>query len=119
LHPPSIAILNAGSPEGTASRLGMELMRFGFNVVSTMNYPRTLPLPDHSLSAVRKKPRSTDATYERSQSSVSMAKYLSTVLGLPSGTLDPQVELKNDPDVVLVLGREFRFKLLQTFLEQQ
>ncbi len=119
VHPPTVMILNAGSKEGSARKLGGELIRYGFDVIKTRNYSKS-PNPsfDHSSIAVNPSP-SDDAKdavvvagrLERARYSLLL---LSKILGVKqSETPDPTSFGDEQPDLVIVLGKDFHYTPLQ------
>ncbi len=120
LMPPSIVALNAGAKEGSARVLGGELYRYLFNVIKTRNLgPRGSKEYNESFIAVN--PRlleSTDALeVSRGKIATSVATMLSTTLKMKvEEHPDAVVFLQENPDIAIVLGKDFRYTALQDLL---
>lgn len=110
-NPPSILILNAGAKEGSARVLGAELYRYGFNVRKTRNFSKA-PNPsfDQSWIAVAKET-------EPQPSLKPSVTLLSSLLGLQTNTdVEETVFGEEHADIVIVLGKDFRYAPLQNLL---
>lgn len=108
---PSITILNAGAKEGYARVLGGELLRYGFNVVKTRNFGKA-PNPsfEHSWLGFR-----TDATPQPADTAKEASvNLLGRTLGIAvSKTPDIAAFGEEQPDIVIVLGKDYHYAPLQ------
>ncbi len=120
IKPPTITILNSGAKEGLARKLGGELYRYGFNVISTRNYgPKGSPIFDTSFIAVN--PALTTDTDE-TQVALDRAKFsnalLSSILQIKiSQKPDAMPFLKDSADIIIVLGKDYTYSALQELIE--
>lgn len=97
---PGIAILNAGAPAGTASRLSTELTRYGFTVKRAAN------------ASIGKLATSLVAPHlEENHDS---AAFFADFLQAPLGTLPLELRPEEQADVVLLLGKDYRFTPFQS-----
>ncbi len=119
LNPPTISVLNAGGKEGLARKLGGELYRYGFNVSDTRNYgPKGSPVFETSFIAINPGllGDAPEAVARRDRASLT-ANLLSVILKLKVGqtpSADPFSE--DGADIVIVLGEDFQYTLLQELL---
>jgi LCP family protein required for cell wall assembly len=103
LKRPSLSILNAGAPGGSALKLGNELQRFGLEVTRIAN-AKIEKQADSSLIL-------------RDDGYTPLAEDLGSMLEIPArpfapGLLDPELV----GDLTLVLGKNFTFRPLQSLL---
>ncbi len=114
IHPPSVLILNAGAKSGSARLLGDEMVRYGFNVIKTRNFSKTKnPSFDHSWIAVRP-----NTSNEKIAANVSTSvSLLQTLLGMTDNkTPDPAAFAEEQPDLVIVLGKDYHYTAFQDLI---
>ena len=103
LKSPSLSILNAGAPGGSALKLGNELQRFGLEVERIAN------------AKIEKQDAS--SLILRDEGTTPLAEDLGSILQMP---LSPLLPSFLDPalmeDLTLVLGKNFTFRPLQSLL---
>lgn len=121
VRPPGIIILNAGAKESSARKLGGELIRYGFNVRSTRNY-RKSPNSSFEQSSIAMNPLLlTDARdallADRSRRARFSELLLGKILHIKQTTVDPAVVGPQDPDLVIVLGKDYKYTPLQDLVE--
>lgn len=113
---PAIAVLNAGAKEGVARKLGGELYRYMFNIVTTKNYDKqSTPLSEHAYITMRTAVAA-DATpeqRERIERTKATAAYLSTLLQIPVTEQTDAAALVEGADIAIVLTKEFSYQALQ------
>jgi hypothetical protein len=108
LHPASIAVLNAGGKEGLARSVGGELYRYNFDIVDMENYKNGTF--DDSFIAVRSSPDDDTTPHQAT------VDYLTSLLKLKSMAWPENLELKNDADIIIVLGKNFAYTPLQNLI---
>jgi len=117
--PPTISVLNAGGKEGLARKLGGELYRYGFNVSDTRNYgPKGSPVFETSFIAINPGllGDAPETAIARDQATLT-SNLLSVILKLKVGkTPDAAPFEKDGADIVIVLGEDFQYTLLQELL---
>ncbi len=123
MRPPTIAVLNAGAKQGLARKLSGELYRYGFNVSASRNYARKKnPSFDHSFIAINpalagKGPNAPAAgTSERATMSLKALKKLFGT-GDPPSPLDTAPFTDGNPDIIIVIGKDFSFSPIQDLLQ--
>ncbi|PIR54002.1 hypothetical protein COU75_03160 [Candidatus Peregrinibacteria bacterium CG10_big_fil_rev_8_21_14_0_10_42_8] len=101
LEKPTISILNAGGPPGTARKLGTELTRYGFTVetienaeTEKMNTSMIIgnPEPDPVIQTVAK------------------------MLGMPLNPSPADLPVKQKKRITIILGRDYRYTPLQNLV---
>lgn len=102
LENPSIAVLNAGAPPGSAGRLSTELTRYGFNVVNTENADTekredtiivSSPEPDAILSRIAQ------------------------LLNLPLNNAPADLPLEQKERITIILGKDYRYTPMQNLID--
>ncbi len=107
---PRISVLNAGAPEGAARLLGGELYRYGFNVVDIDNYEGERP--DASFIAYKTPPEGSEEEPRDEE-----AGLLRDLLGIAGEGPSFSVPLEEDPQIIIVLGNDYRYVPLQDLAE--
>lgn len=104
LQQPQIMILNAGAKTGTARELSNELTRNGFHAVETDNAGGSgkdrLKLPSTVIVA-------------RTHADAPLAEFFSSLLGITTGPLPPQIDAGKQGQITIVLGEDFTYTPLQ------
>lgn len=121
VQPSHIMVLNAGAKEGSARKLGNELIRYGFNVIKTRNKSKS-PNPSFEQSSIAVSPLLlTDANdaqrTDKSERARSSQTLLGKILGI-TATTAPDASAFGDeqPDLVIVLGKDFHYTPLQDII---
>ena len=111
IKPPTIMILNAGAKSGAARALGDEMTRYGFNVMKTRNFSKPNAAFDRSWFALRSAD-SVDADHAEATLSL-----LHDLFGMTENR-SPDVTAfgEEQPDIVIVLGKEYVYTPLQDLL---
>jgi|GEM_PF-325857 LCP family protein required for cell wall assembly len=125
VRPPSIAVLNAGAKEGSARKLAGELYKYGFNVIDSHNYLKNKN-PSFETSFIAINPSvsapasATPETSDRETRTQLSARMLQKTLQMksPSIPVDPLAFAEKTPDIIIVLGKDYRFNLLQDLTSQ-
>lgn len=109
LSKPRITILNAGAKTGMGRTLGNELIRYGFEEVTSAN-----------ASDDRKHPLKLDASIvaAHGESDESLAKFFSSLLQIPSGAFPADIipEKQGSGSVIIVLGTDYTYTPLQELI---
>lgn len=119
IMPASVSVLNAGGKEGLARTLGGELYRYYFNVLNTRNYgPKGSPVFDTSFIAINPAlAAGGDLTKEALERAQLTSELLASVLRLKIGTTPDAAPFEKDnADIVIVLGKDFKYTPLQELL---
>ncbi len=117
-RPPSVAVLNNGAKSGMARKLGSELIRYGFNVVSVTNYPKeqTAPSQESSFIGIALPPPA-EAPKEEASRLNNTAGFFTQTFGLKPMAFTGPVSFEDNPEIVIVLGEDYIYEPLQTVLE--
>jgi LCP family protein required for cell wall assembly len=91
---PSIYIFNAGSPPESARKLANELIRYGMRVEKVANTPGS-----------------------KQDISMTNSEYFGNLFSISVQSLPEDLSLQTQPDVILLLGKDFRFSPLQNFVQ--
>lgn len=108
-----IAVLNSSTKVGMARRVGTDLVRYGFDVVSTQNYEqKNVP-----TSFIIENPHSTDekadATVKAREVALDdMTAFFSKKLAISDIRHEVTVSRDESPDIVIVTGQDFEYKPL-------
>ncbi len=107
LSNPSIQILNAGAPTGTARILASELVRYGLPDVETDN-----------ATEDRKNPLKLPATVivPLTPEDRALSEFFSTLLHLPTGPLPPGIDPLKQRQVTIVLGMDYEYRPFQDLI---
>lgn len=117
--PVRVAVLNAGAREGAARLLGSELIKYGFDVVRIDNYgPRGSPDEPVSFVAVR---GLTEGDTDTMKKSIPWHReFVARLLGISAAEARPDAFTGEDPaDLVIVLGEDYSYALLQDLIDGQ
>ncbi len=109
---PRIAILNASKKTGLASKLGNELLRYGFNVVVMQNFDRSTPKPTTKESFITSVIPGDTASMQHPA-----ITFLSKTLNLQSISLGNIPPLRYPADIIIVLTENYKFTPLQDLFE--
>lgn len=114
-QPAKILMLNAGAKEGSARKLGGELYRYGFDVVSTRNYAKQNPTFGASFIAINPALAAAEKPdTERMKRAEDTAALLSSILKIKTGSVpDAEGFGEDDADIAIVLGEDFQYNPLQ------
>ncbi len=119
LFPPRISILNAGAKSGSAHLLEADLVQYGFDVVYTGNYSDNPKQKlDKSFLTFQRDALPGDAAAKQKQVvRESVAKFLSTALGMKDPKVAASGQLKESPEIVIVTGKDFAYKPFHDLLD--
>ena len=122
VRPPAVAVLNAGAREGSARKLAGELYKYGFNVVDSRNFLKgDNPSFEKSFVAVYPSQKTEEATEEaanklsKAEDNADFFKKLFK-FSSPLSTVDIAAFGENPADIIIVLGKDYRFGNLQDLI---
>lgn len=102
LEKPTLSILNAGAPSGSAGKIGNELRRVGFEV-ETMANAGIGKLEETFLAP-------------RAMEGKPFAEELASILGIPEKPLPQELAPELVKDITIILAKDYTFQPLQSFL---
>jgi len=102
LEKPSIAVLNAGAPPGSAGKLSTELIRYGFNVVNTEN--AGTEKRENTIIISNPEP---DTILDR----------IAQLLGLPLGGAPTDLPEEQKERITIILGKDYRYTRIQDLID--
>lgn len=102
LADPTVSVLNAGAPGGSAGRLGSELMRYGFNVTTVAN----APVDERNVTTVS----------ALSENDEAVAMFFSVLLDMESAPLPEEIATDQRASVTIILGEDYSYSPLQNLL---
>ncbi len=120
ISPPTVTVLNAGAKQGLAGKIGGELYRYGLNVLNTRNYgPKGSPVFDESFIAINPALLVDTEQSKALLDHVSItSSFLASLLTLKVGSISDAAPFEKDgADIVIVLGKDFRYTSLQDLIK--
>ena len=115
LENPSLSVLNAGAASGIARKLATELTRYGFNVEVIEN--ASLEKQEESFVATLEK--ETEDSEVTDESKDDLGLFFSSLLKSKTLAMPTELPPKEVRDVTIVLGKDFRYRPLQSLISAE